>query len=60
MISFRARASDSLYWEEINFSGEQEELLAHLFGDFLHQAGWEFLTSTDGGEFEELDWEDSE
>lgn len=58
MIHFRCRPADALEWEEASFSGEQEDLLAHLFARFLGQGGWEFLAADDEGR--ELDWEDDD
>lgn len=55
MITFRARHESSDNWTETSFSGEDEDLLAHLFARHLAEAGWELLVSEAGGEFEELD-----
>ena len=54
MIALRAQPPVSAEWDDITFSGENEELLAHKMREFLEEAGWELMGATDGGEFEEL------
>lgn len=54
MIVLRAQPPLGLEWDDITFSGENEELLAHKMQDWLEEAGWELMAATDGGEFEEL------
>jgi len=55
MISFRATPPDGIDWDTASFSGENEELLAHLFAKMLEDAGWTLLAARDGGDFEEGD-----
>mgnify|MGYP001577636258 CR=1 FL=1 len=55
MISLRAQPPSGVEWDDLTFSGENEEMLSHLVATTLLNAGWEILGSTDGGEFEEVE-----
>lgn len=54
MIVLRATPPTGLEWDDISFSGENEEMLAHKMQEWLEEAGWELLGAVDGGNFEEL------
>jgi len=43
MISFRLRPTGEVDWETAQFDGENEELLAHMFQEWLEEHGWEIL-----------------
>ena len=60
MISFRTKHPESLEWDSASFSGENEEMLSHLFAVFLDNAGWEFLSARDEEDFGDLLWEDED
>tara|TARA_R110000868_G_scaffold51197_2_gene162657 strand:+ start:527 stop:703 length:177 start_codon:yes stop_codon:yes gene_type:complete len=55
MIAFRAQPPQGDEWDHISFSGDNEELLSHLFIAMITDAGWETLISQDGGDFTPLD-----
>jgi len=55
MISFRARPPQGIEWDDISFSGDNEELLSHYFSRMLDTAGWDFLVAQDGGDYVTLD-----
>ncbi len=57
MISFSCRPDGGLEWSSVAFSGDQEDLLSHLFATFLANAGWEFIAQDAEGR--ELEWEDA-
>tara|TARA_R110000868_G_scaffold154071_4_gene380122 strand:+ start:1409 stop:1570 length:162 start_codon:yes stop_codon:yes gene_type:complete len=47
MISFRTRPAHADDWDSVAFDGDNEELLGHLFHQFLANSGWEFTEDDD-------------
>ena len=58
MITFRLRPSDDTEWDSATFAGDNEDMLAHLFTQFISD-NWEVQVSVGGEPFQSsLDWEE--